>query len=108
MSTPLRVLVIEDSEADADLIMRELRRGGFDPASKRVDRADAMAAELDGQPWDLVISDYSLPQFGGVAGRPFVTSPRGVAPASQCDPSRGTLSEGRPRAGSSEESPCET
>ena len=67
MSTPLRVLVVEDSEDDASLIMRELRAGGFDPASKRVDTADAMAAELDVQPWDLVISDYSLPQFGGTA-----------------------------------------
>ena len=67
MSTPLRVLVVEDSEADTILILRELRRGGFEPTSLRVDSADAMAAALDGQPWDLVLSDYSLPQFGGVA-----------------------------------------
>ena len=46
MSVPLRVLLIEDSEADAELLLDELRRGGFDPVSERADTADAMRASL--------------------------------------------------------------
>jgi len=66
-STPLRVLVVEDSELDSILILSELRRGGFELTSERVDSADAMVAALNSQPWDLILSDYSLPQFGGAA-----------------------------------------
>src|SRR6267378_1260486 len=67
MSTPLRVLVVEDSEVDTMLIMRELRRSGFEPVSERVDSTEAMTAALDAHLWDLIISDYALPQFGGAA-----------------------------------------
>lgn len=49
------------------LLMRELRRAGFEPESERVETAEAMTAALDGGKWDLVISDYALPQFGGAA-----------------------------------------
>jgi PAS domain S-box-containing protein len=66
MSVPLRVLIIEDSEDDAALLERELRRGGFEPLSKRVETAEAMSAELEGQEWDIVISDYVMPKFGGL------------------------------------------
>ena len=44
MSTPLRVLIVEDSEDDAELSLRELRRGGYDPACERVESAVAMRA----------------------------------------------------------------
>jgi two-component system, cell cycle sensor histidine kinase and response regulator CckA len=67
MPTPLRVLIIEDSEVDTMLVMRELRRGGFEPASERVETAEAMTAALHDREWDLIISDYALPQFGGGA-----------------------------------------
>ena len=67
MSVPLHVLLIEDSEDDAALVMRALRRGGYDPTFERVDTAAAMRAALDQHPWDLVISDYSMPQFTGPA-----------------------------------------
>src|SRR5436309_3815401 len=67
MPTPLRVLVVEDSEVDTMLILRELRRSGFEPVSKRVDSEEAMMDALDGGSWDLIISDYALPQFGGAA-----------------------------------------
>ena len=64
---PLRVLIAEDSEDDARLLLRELERAGFDPAHERVDSASAMQAALDRHPWDLVIGDYSMPEFSGPA-----------------------------------------
>src|SRR5438270_493002 len=61
---PLRVLIVEDSEPDALLIVRELRRGGLQPAFERVDTSVSMRAALEAHPWDLIISDYAMPQFG--------------------------------------------
>jgi diguanylate cyclase (GGDEF)-like protein len=67
MSKPIRVLLVEDSENDALLLVRELRRGGFEPELERVDTAESMAAALTRQVWDLLISDYSMPHFNGIA-----------------------------------------
>jgi two-component system, cell cycle sensor histidine kinase and response regulator CckA len=67
MGIPLRVLVVEDSEVDTMLTMRELRRGGFEPSFERVETSEAMAAALNNSAWDVIISDYALPQFGGAA-----------------------------------------
>jgi PAS domain S-box-containing protein len=67
MPEPLRVLIVEDSQDDALLIVRELRRSGWELSFERVETAAAMTAALEVQPWDLIISDYSLPQFGGPA-----------------------------------------
>ena len=67
MIKKLSTLIVEDSEADAELIVRELQDGGFDPAYERVDTQPAMTAALDRRDWDIVISDYSMPQFGGDA-----------------------------------------
>src|ERR687894_1557624 len=67
MGAPLKVLLVEDSEDDALLLMRMLRRGGYDPAWERVDTAAAMEAALDGHSWDLVISDHSMPAFSSAA-----------------------------------------
>src|SRR5437899_12142983 len=64
---PLRVLIAEDSEDDARLLLRELQRAGFDPAYERVDSPTPMAPALDRQAWDLVIGDYSMPAFSGPA-----------------------------------------
>lgn len=61
----IRLLMIEDSEDDTALIVRELRRGGFEPLFKRVDSAESMRAALDENKWDLVICDYSMPHFSG-------------------------------------------
>ncbi|MEJ7815516.1 MAG: PAS domain S-box protein [Rubrobacter sp.] len=63
MGAPLRVLLVEDSEDDALLLVRMLRRGGFDPTWERVDTAAGMEAALDGRSWDLVISDHGMPTF---------------------------------------------
>jgi len=65
MATPLRVLLIEDSEDDALLLVRELRRGGYDVTHQRVDSAAALHSALDAGTWDLVMSDHSMPGFSG-------------------------------------------
>ncbi|HEX7669399.1 MAG TPA: PAS domain S-box protein, partial [Polyangiaceae bacterium] len=61
--TPLRALVVEDSEDDALLLARELRRGGCDVTYERVETAGDMKAALESGAWDVVISDYSMPHF---------------------------------------------
>jgi two-component system, cell cycle sensor histidine kinase and response regulator CckA len=63
MDSPLSVLVVEDSEDDLLLLLRELRRGGYALDYLRVETAAEMQAALDCQPWDIVIADYSLPTF---------------------------------------------
>jgi two-component system cell cycle sensor histidine kinase/response regulator CckA len=64
MGTPLRLLLVEDSENDAALVLRELERGGFEVTCERVESRSALIAALEGgQTWDLIISDYSLPAF---------------------------------------------
>jgi PAS domain S-box-containing protein len=67
MGVPLRVLLVEDSEDDALLLMRELRRGGYEPRCERVDTAGDMEAALDERVWDLVIADHSMPAFSSSA-----------------------------------------
>jgi signal transduction histidine kinase len=65
MAIPLRALIVEDSEDDAALMVRELKRGGFDVTHLRVDSATTMNAALESGRWDIVISDYSMPGFSG-------------------------------------------
>jgi len=60
------VLIVEDSEEDALLLVRELRRGGYEAAYQRVDSPSAVRATLERETWDLVISDYNIPGFGGL------------------------------------------
>jgi signal transduction histidine kinase len=64
---PLRVLHVEDSEDDSVLVMRELRRGGFEPEFERVDTPGAFKEALRAKEWDVIISDYSLPLYSGLA-----------------------------------------
>ncbi|MGH9792385.1 MAG: response regulator [Candidatus Acidiferrales bacterium] len=67
MGKPLRVLIVEDLEDDALLTVRALQRGGYDVAFERVETAATMTAALEGHSWDLVIADFSMPQFSGSA-----------------------------------------
>lgn len=61
--TPLRALIIEDSEDDTALLVRELRHGGYDPSHVRVETAETMRMELSSRTWDIVLSDFTMPQF---------------------------------------------
>jgi DNA-binding NtrC family response regulator len=61
---PLRVLLVEDSENDATFVLREIRKGGFQPIYERVWTAPAMKEALQ-RTWDLVISDFNMPNFSG-------------------------------------------
>jgi len=65
MTEPLRILLAEDSESDAELIQRELKRGGLDFQSRRVQTEADFRRELDEFQPHLVISDFSMPQFSG-------------------------------------------
>src|SRR3990172_7176144 len=67
MTTSLAVLMVEDSESDAQLIIRLLKKAGYDVVSEQVETAEQMRAAWGKGAWDIVISDYSLPQFDGRA-----------------------------------------
>jgi PAS domain S-box-containing protein len=62
MKTPLRVLVVEDSEFDARMLIRLLNRGGYETEYQRVETADELREALKKE-WDIVLSDYNLPGF---------------------------------------------
>ncbi len=59
----LNVLIAEDSEDDAMLIVRELQRGGYEPRMRRVDSAAEMQEALGNGQWDLIITDHNMPSF---------------------------------------------
>ncbi len=64
MSSDLRILLIEDSEDDAELLLRELRKDGIRPVHVRVDSAPALREALREKSWDIVITDHNMPGFG--------------------------------------------
>ncbi|HUN54919.1 MAG TPA: diguanylate cyclase [Smithella sp.] len=61
----LRVLMVEDLKDDALLIIRELKKGGYNPGYERVETAAAMKKALNDKQWDIILCDYSLPEFNG-------------------------------------------
>jgi PAS domain S-box-containing protein len=65
MITAINVLIVEDSQDDEDLLVRELRRAGFVPTWKRVQTEPDFLAEIKNSP-DIILSDYSMPQFSGL------------------------------------------
>src|SRR3989440_10352590 len=67
MGKPLRVLMVEDWEDDALLVLRELGAAGYDLTHGRDAPAAPREAPLDRHPWDLVIGDYSMPHFSGTS-----------------------------------------
>jgi len=66
MLTPLRVLMVEDSEDDALLLLRALKKSGYEPAARRVQTGEDMTFALMSQPWDIILCDYHLPGFSGI------------------------------------------
>ncbi len=67
MSKPLRILLVEDSEDDALLLLRELKRGGLNPDCLRVDTPEDFDAAIGEGGWQLVITDHNLPRFSSEA-----------------------------------------
>ena len=63
MGKPLRVLIIEDSEEDTQLFVRELWQRGYEVEFERLETAEAMQLALIQKSWDLILSDYILPKF---------------------------------------------
>jgi two-component system, NarL family, sensor histidine kinase UhpB len=61
MPGSLRLLLLEDDEGDAALVLWELRNGGFHLAQERVDTIEAFKRALSEQSWDIIIADYNLP-----------------------------------------------
>jgi len=67
MSKTLRLLQIEDSETDAEMIVRLLTQAGFEVASRRVDDAAGLRQALEDSTWEVAIADYHVPGFGAPA-----------------------------------------
>ncbi len=63
MKPVLRVLVVEDSEFDAQMITSLIRKSGYDVVSERVETTAAMEKALREKQWDIILSDYNLPNF---------------------------------------------
>jgi PAS domain S-box-containing protein len=66
LSTPLSVLIIEDDSKHVALVVRLLRRGGYDPDYKAVDNSQALEDALRDRLWDIVLSDYDMPTLDGL------------------------------------------
>ena len=63
MSNLLRVLIVDDSDVDTNLIIRKLSSEGYNPKWKRVDTAEAMKEALAHEKWDVILCDYKMPLF---------------------------------------------
>jgi len=74
MRQPLRALIVEDSRDDADLLVMELSRAGYEVSFERVQSRSAMEAALAHGPWDVVLCDYSLPGFDALGALEVVSS----------------------------------
>src|SRR5450830_619789 len=62
----LRILFVEDSADDAELMLRRLREAGIEPHWERVQTEAALREALAGERWELALVDYNLPGFGGL------------------------------------------
>jgi PAS domain S-box-containing protein len=65
MANLIHVLVVEDSEYDASLMLEQIRQAGYEPMSERVQTAEELKAALGRHTWEVILSDYVMPQFSG-------------------------------------------
>ncbi|MGH2849785.1 MAG: response regulator [Solirubrobacteraceae bacterium] len=72
MTRPLDILMIEDSESDAELVLFELRQHGFDPRTVRVDNEASLRDALDLRPWQVVVCDHGVAGFSSTAAHEVV------------------------------------
>ncbi len=67
MKIPLKVLIIEDSEEDVILLLRQLQKGGYDPVWRQIETSEAMLKALEKEEWDIILCDFNMPCFDGRA-----------------------------------------
>jgi signal transduction histidine kinase len=89
-SPALRVLLVEDSADDAELVIRALERAGYSITSRRVDTAAALERALDEHEWDVVVADYQMPGFDALAALALVRARNPRIPFVVCS---GTIGE---------------
>ena len=65
MTTPIRVLLLEDTPSDAELMLRDLKRASLEVTARRVETEDEFREQLKEWPVDVILADYSLPTFDG-------------------------------------------
>ena len=76
MGTPLRVLIVEDSETDLLLILQELQRGGYSPVFERGKTEKGLRGALQNKVWDIILADYRLTQFNSLEALELVKEKR--------------------------------
>src|SRR5260221_12727078 len=80
MDKPINVLLFEDTPEDAELLMREMRKGGLHIVAHRVDTRAALEQALEQLQPDIILSDYSVPGFGGMQALALVRERRPHTP----------------------------
>src|SRR6185312_2948520 len=63
----LRVLIVEDRPDDEELVILELQNGGYEVRHERVETEGALVSALSRQAWDIILSDFAMPQFSAPA-----------------------------------------
>jgi PAS domain S-box-containing protein len=80
MNQTLRILIVDDSEDDANLIQRALRSGGYEAVAEVVESSDAMLAALKRKNWDVIVSDHAMPHFSAPAALKLATETSPLVP----------------------------
>jgi diguanylate cyclase (GGDEF)-like protein len=62
----LKLIIVEDSEDDLLLLLRALKKGGFEPVYTRVNTEEGLRTALEGKDWQIVISDHAMPRFSAL------------------------------------------
>ena len=65
--TALKVLIVNDSKEDTETLLKELRQGNYDPTHERVETSDELSEALKKDSWEVVIANYSMPNFSAPA-----------------------------------------
>jgi PAS domain S-box-containing protein len=66
LETDLRVLIVEDSKIEAKFTVNLLEKNGYSVVHERVENEEQMVSELEARKWDIIISDYQMPDFDGM------------------------------------------